>query len=394
MIRTLIVPDYYREFHCIGSSCPDTCCGGWKIPIDEKTMKKYHALGRSGFDFHGAVDRRRRQIVMKDGSCPLLEKGLCRLHRDLGEDYLCRACRLYPRHDEDYGSVHERSLSLSCPEAARLILKREGRLTFREYMGRGEKEAEDPASRPLFAQLMRARKQMLSMLSFRERPLAHRLAMILAMSHDMQRGISQGKDESLHMIMDRYTLLETEKGYEWFLSKTSSCMGRREERYDQMAACLGLLGELTEIYPGYGRMVSGWLDVLYRTEAGFADYDRAVRESEGEPEIEIMLENLAAYILWLYVPGAVYDRDVYTKVKYCLFSVLCIREALTAEMALGRLKKENAMGREEAEAVLLRLSWSYSRQTEHSDENLELIENALKKRKLFSMKSIFINLFG
>ena len=196
------------------------------------------------------------------------------------------------------------------------------------------------------------------------------------------------------MIMDRYTLLETEKGYEWFLSKTSSCMGRREERYDQMAACLGLLGELTEIYPGYGRMVSGWMDVLYRTEAGFADYDRAVRESEGEPEIEIMLENLAAYILCLYVPGAVYDRDVYTKVKYCLFSVLCIREALTAEMALGRLKKENAMGREEAEAALLRLSWSYSRQTEHSDENLELIENALKKRKLFSMKSLFINLFG
>ena len=63
-------------------------------------------------------------------------------------------------------------------------------------------------------------------------------------------------------------------------------------------------------------------------------------------------------------------------------------------MALGRLKKENAMGREEAEAALLRLSWSYSRQTEHSDENLELIENALKKRKLFSMKSLFINLFG
>ena len=88
MIQKLIVPDYYREFHSIWSSCPDTCCGGWKIPIDEKTMKKYRALGRSGFDFHGAVDRRRRQIVMKDGSCPLLEKGLCRLHRDLGEAYL------------------------------------------------------------------------------------------------------------------------------------------------------------------------------------------------------------------------------------------------------------------------------------------------------------------
>ena len=394
MTRTIIVPDYYREFHCIGSRCPDTCCGVWEIPIDEKTMKKYCALERSGFDFHGAADRRKRQIVMKDGSCPLLEKGLCRIHRDLGEEYLCRACRLYPRHDEDYGSVHERSLSLSCPEAARLILRREGRLTFREYVGKGETEEEDPASRPLFARLLRARKQMISMLSFRERPLAHRLAMILAMSHDMQRGISQGKDESLHMIMDRYTLLETEKGYEWFLSKTASFMGRREERYDQMAACLGLLGELTEIYPGYGRMVSGWMDVLYRTEDGLADYDRAVRESEGEPEIEIMLENLAAYLLCLYVPGAVYDRDLYSKVKYFLFSVLCIREAVTAERALSRLRREKAMDREETEAVFLRLSWSYSRQTEHSDENLDRIENAMKRRKTFSMKSFFTNLLG
>ena len=41
MIRTLIVPNYYREFHCIGSSCPDTCCADRGIMIDRASLKKY-----------------------------------------------------------------------------------------------------------------------------------------------------------------------------------------------------------------------------------------------------------------------------------------------------------------------------------------------------------------
>ena len=35
---------------------------------------------------------------------------------------MCRTCRIYPRHQESYGDLAEVSLSLSCPEAARLVL--------------------------------------------------------------------------------------------------------------------------------------------------------------------------------------------------------------------------------------------------------------------------------
>ena len=34
-------PNYYKEFSCIAGSCPDTCCAGWQIVIDNKTLKKY-----------------------------------------------------------------------------------------------------------------------------------------------------------------------------------------------------------------------------------------------------------------------------------------------------------------------------------------------------------------
>ena len=35
-------PDYYKEFSCIAGACPDTCCAGWQIVIDDKSLKKYN----------------------------------------------------------------------------------------------------------------------------------------------------------------------------------------------------------------------------------------------------------------------------------------------------------------------------------------------------------------
>ena len=49
----------------------------------------------------------------------------CDIFRELGKDGLCKACRDYPRHREDYGKLQEFMLSMSCPEAARLILEDE-----------------------------------------------------------------------------------------------------------------------------------------------------------------------------------------------------------------------------------------------------------------------------
>lgn len=35
------IPDYYKEFHCIADQCEETCCAGWQIMIDKKSLKKY-----------------------------------------------------------------------------------------------------------------------------------------------------------------------------------------------------------------------------------------------------------------------------------------------------------------------------------------------------------------
>ena len=50
-------PDYYKKFSCIADACPDTCCAGWQIVIDDKSLKKYrHFKGTFRNRLHNDID--------------------------------------------------------------------------------------------------------------------------------------------------------------------------------------------------------------------------------------------------------------------------------------------------------------------------------------------------
>ena len=102
------IPDYYKEFRCIADKCEDTCCAGWQIAIDKKSLARYRQVKG---DFG---KRMRRSVRWSDGTfrrvedrrCTFLnEDNLCDLYRALGEGGLCRTCRLYPRHIEEFEGV-------------------------------------------------------------------------------------------------------------------------------------------------------------------------------------------------------------------------------------------------------------------------------------------------
>ena len=35
------IPDYYQNFKCTADECEDTCCAGWQIAIDRKSLGRY-----------------------------------------------------------------------------------------------------------------------------------------------------------------------------------------------------------------------------------------------------------------------------------------------------------------------------------------------------------------
>lgn len=132
----IIKPDYMSDFACIGGDCEDTCCAGWRITVDKNTYQKYRKIKdrvmRKALadvvkrDYKSTSDDSYAKIVLGDtGLCSLTDdKGLCTVHKELGESYLCNTCATYPRIFSNVGGTIEKTLSLSCPEAARVVLNR------------------------------------------------------------------------------------------------------------------------------------------------------------------------------------------------------------------------------------------------------------------------------
>ena len=77
------VPYYYRKFQCTADKCPDTCCAGWQIVIDEETLEKYHAFeGPFGNRLANSIDWREGVFKQyEDKRCAFLdENNLCDIY--------------------------------------------------------------------------------------------------------------------------------------------------------------------------------------------------------------------------------------------------------------------------------------------------------------------------
>ena len=125
-------PRAYHAFRCIGAECEDTCCTGWLVNVDKTTYEAYQRcddpeLGprlRELVTIHAAStgDASYARIALTGTGCPFLDDGLCGIQNKLGEGYLSTVCATFPRKADVVDDVLHRSLDLSCPEAARLVL--------------------------------------------------------------------------------------------------------------------------------------------------------------------------------------------------------------------------------------------------------------------------------
>ena len=81
---TILIPEYMKEFQCIGSVCEDTCCAGWQVTVDKGTFQKYRNTRQP--DLKGMLkenvkrnrtstsDESYARIVMdRSGNCTMLD---------------------------------------------------------------------------------------------------------------------------------------------------------------------------------------------------------------------------------------------------------------------------------------------------------------------------------
>ncbi|MCR5602548.1 MAG: flagellin lysine-N-methylase [Lachnospiraceae bacterium] len=121
--------EWFDEFECIGGECPQTCCKGWLIPLDEEDLLRYRKeRGRLTLSlFTATAGFTRNRINLCSGKCRFHTRdGLCRLQLKKGHDFIPWACRSFPRFYRNYGEFEERYLDLSCIAAARIFVRNMG----------------------------------------------------------------------------------------------------------------------------------------------------------------------------------------------------------------------------------------------------------------------------
>ena len=122
----LLAPKYYLDFSCIADKCKHSCCIGWEIDVDEKTIKKYSSLeGKYSENIRNSIEMEDTPHfkLAENDRCPHLnEKGLCKIILNCDENCLCDICREHPRFYNFTNVGKEVGLGMSCEAACNLIL--------------------------------------------------------------------------------------------------------------------------------------------------------------------------------------------------------------------------------------------------------------------------------
>lgn len=375
------VPSYYRKFKCTADQCPDTCCAGWQIVIDEETLDKYQKVkGPFGNRLANSIDWKEGCFLQyEEQRCAFLdENNLCDIYSEAGPEYFCRTCRTYPRHFEEFENVREISLAMSCPEAAKLILCPKEPVRFVSVEKPYKEEIYEDFDFFLYSKLTDAREMYFDILQDRSRPIRERIAMVFAMSHDLQARIYRGDIAGMETVFVRYTRPGAKERFADRISLYEDLKAPAEEFKK------GMIREFAKLEV----LRPSWPELLKRTLDNVKDsaLEQSWRAEDGETDLAIIAEHLMIYFIFTYFCGAVYDEEAHGKIKFSIIGTLMILE--TAKTLWAENKEAGKM------AAVLEAAKRYSREVEHSDENIELLEKLSGREGVFGLDSLLTGILN
>ena len=318
----------FRGFRCLAGTCPDTCCAGWAIDLDPETLARYAALpGTLGAEIREAICREDGYTFfgLRQGRCPFLNgDNLCRLILEQGEEMLSVTCREHPRFWADFGDLREVSLAISCPEAARLLLGEPVTVTSRIIE---ETAPEDPELDGALLALLEGFRERLMARCQTDGPLRDRMEAVLTLGrHEDGLLLRWGAGEDVADIPEP-------EPAPWKLD-----------------------------LPGFFRVL-GEMDC---TDRRLPWRLARCRPREWKPDALAVPEGrLMAYFLYRYTLRAVWDGWLWEKVAFSVYAAAAI--GCLAETFRG-----------EPEARLRQAAVLFSREVEHSEDNLRMLFRFLR----------------
>ncbi len=370
------VPKYFNKFKCRAAKCEDTCCAGWEIVIDEETYDYYENLsGSFGERLRSEIvnDGEDNIFVLKNGNCAFLnENKLCDIYNEFGEDGLCYTCKKYPRYIEEFGNLREVGISLSCPEAARIMLGDSNKVEFELSENDEIITSYNDIDGMLFIELMQCRNIIFNISQNRNIDLNVRAIIILDFAKEVQDKINEDDLTSLKTIKERYL----DKN---FINKTSSDLDKnisnKEQWYNDIDEYFNVFKGLKHINNNDPLGLDKVLSYIRSSVENKDIYlDKYKEFNNFYKDNMYKFENILVYFVFRYFMKAVFDYDVADKVKTAVVSYLMIKQ-----LCIVRWVESGDFSDED----IVDISHTYSKDIEHLEENIDTLAQIFKMNPVF-----------
>lgn len=314
-----IYPSYFEKFKCIADKCPDSCCKGWDVVVDDETNEYYQSVGGkfgeklkklTEIDCDGD-----RIFVSQSGRCPFWnENELCDIYINLGESHLCKTCREFPRLTQDYTVFTEHLLSFACPKAARLILGIDN--AYDDFKNYDLDFLQCDYNAELMRFLLGARDKLKDIFTDKSLPFSGRLNVAVQFCENVQSAIDEF-DYSADIAIDR------------------NC---KEDIIHKKS-----LSYVFEMHKEFDIMTDEWREILCKASE---HADEKIPE-----QYDDLFKRMALYYIYRYFLTAVDSMNVLSTAN----RILCAYVVIGSALLTGEYETE-------------KLFWLYSKEVEHSTE--------------------------
>jgi len=198
-----------------------------------------------------------------------------------------------------------------------------------------------------------------------------RTMLVLGMAHDMQRRINHRELFACDQVIEKYKRVKSQQYVKEYLGQKE--MLEEENLTKEM---FPLIYDLELLRDEWDELLHRSQDMLFfTTQESFGQLKTEFDQWKHEhPDMEIHLEQIMVYFLYTYFPGSVYDGQLFAKAQMAVYCTWMIELLWMARWLMN--------GRALTLDEMTELLYRFSREIEHSDENLEKLDEMMIKKWL------------
>jgi len=191
-----------------------------------------------------------------------------------------------------------------------------------------------------------------------------RMEILLQFAKEIQLCVDEERFFDIDDVIEHYR--------EWKSLKVQKMDAKK--RYEQRIKEFSVFFKLELLQDDWEDVLSQTWNVLF--EKGQDSYRKICERFQKmylmkeKPSWEIAGEQLLMFFVYTYFCGAVYDNMIYSKMALSVFSVRWIREFFMAQWISAFSMSGKEIGKEE----FITMAYRYAREIEHSDLNLDALE--------------------